>query len=64
MENVHMILKSIGEPRKNWEAAFFEMHKNGDDKLLIDGVFDDDIREYDLQSIRSCACEFRPNNWK
>lgn len=30
------------EPRKNWEEAFAEMHRNGDDKLLINSVFEDE----------------------
>ncbi len=42
LEKDYMILKPIAEPRKNWEEAFAEMHDNGDDKLLIDGVFDDE----------------------
>ena len=42
LENDYIILKPVTEPRKNWENAFAEMHKNGDDKLLIDGVFDDE----------------------
>ena len=28
--------------RKDWESAFKEMHENGDDKLLIDDVFNDE----------------------
>jgi antitoxin MazE len=40
LENDYIVLKSVSEPRKNWENAFVEMHKNGDDKLLIDSVFD------------------------
>lgn len=32
-------------PRKDWGKAFEEMHKNGDDKLLIDDVFDDETFE-------------------
>jgi antitoxin MazE len=42
LENDYIILKPVTEPRKNWEDAFAEMHKNGDDKLLIDSVFDDE----------------------
>lgn len=41
-ENDYIVLKPIAEPRKNWEEAFAEMHKNGDDKLLIDSVFEDE----------------------
>ena len=37
-----IVLKPKAEPRKNWEKAFQEMHKNGDDQLLIDDVFDDE----------------------
>ena len=42
LENDYIVLKPVTEPRKNWENAFAEMHKNGDDKLLIDSVFDDE----------------------
>ena len=42
LENDYIILKPVTEPRKNWENAFAEMHKNGDDKLLIDILFDDE----------------------
>lgn len=34
----HMVLKPLAEPRKNWEAAFKNMHQQGEDKLLIDSV--------------------------
>jgi len=37
-----IILKPKAEPRKDWEKAFQEMRKNGDDQLLIDDVFDDE----------------------
>ena len=42
LEKGFIILKPKAEPRKNWEKAFQEMHKNGDDQLLIDDVFDDE----------------------
>ncbi len=42
LEQDHIILKPITEPRKNWEDAFEDMHRNGDDKLLIDDVFEDE----------------------
>ena len=42
LETDYIILKTQAEPRKNWEKAFQEMHKNGDDQLLIDDVFDDE----------------------
>jgi antitoxin MazE len=42
LENDYIVLKPVAEPRKNWEAAFAEMHLNGDDTLLIDSVFEDE----------------------
>jgi antitoxin MazE len=42
LENDYIILKPIVEPRKNWEEAFAEMHRNGDDKLLIETIFNDE----------------------
>jgi len=42
LENDYIILKPLSEPRKNWDEAFSEMHLNGDDKLLIDSVFEDE----------------------
>ena len=42
LEKGFIVLKPQAEPRKNWEKAFQEMHKNGDDQLLIDDVFDDE----------------------
>ena len=41
LEKGFIVLKPKAEPRKDWEKAFQEMHKNGDDQLLIDDVFDD-----------------------
>ncbi len=42
LENDYIVLKPVAEPRKNWEEAFAEMHRNGEDKLLIDSVFEDE----------------------
>ncbi|WP_028666420.1 AbrB/MazE/SpoVT family DNA-binding domain-containing protein [Runella zeae] len=42
LENDYIVLKPLSEPRKNWEAAFAETHRNGDDKLLIDSVFEEE----------------------
>lgn len=42
LEEEHIIIKPIAEPRKNWDKAFADMHKNGDDNLLIEDVFDDE----------------------
>lgn len=42
LENDCILIKPIPEPRKNWDAAFAEMHRNGDDNLLIDDVFENE----------------------
>jgi antitoxin MazE len=41
----HIVLKPAplaAKPRQDWDTAFKRMHKNGDDILLIDDVFDDE----------------------
>ncbi len=45
LEKDHIIIKPVGKPRQGWEAAFKEMHENGDDQLLIGDVFDDETWE-------------------
>lgn len=42
LEKGQIILKPVASPRKNWEKEFMEMSKNGDDKLLMNDVFDDE----------------------
>lgn len=42
LEKGFIILKPKPEPRKNWENSFEKMHKNGDDSLLLDDVFEDE----------------------
>ncbi len=42
LEKGQIILKPIVSPRKNWEKEFKKMSENGDDKLLISDVFDDE----------------------
>lgn len=42
LENDYIVIKPIAKPRQNWNEAFIEMHLNGDDKLLIDSVFEDE----------------------
>jgi antitoxin MazE len=41
----YLILKPAHHPREGWEAAFEEMHRRGDDELLIDDVFEDELLE-------------------
>ncbi len=42
LEKDHIVLKPVAQPRKDWEKAFKEMHENGDDRLLVDDVFEDE----------------------
>ena len=45
LEKGKIILKPKSTPRKGWEKSFKEMHDSGDDKLLIDDVFENEIFE-------------------
>ncbi|WP_067147685.1 AbrB/MazE/SpoVT family DNA-binding domain-containing protein [Pseudotamlana agarivorans] len=45
LEKGQIILKPIPSPRNNWEQKFKNMSKNGDDKLLMNDVFDDENLE-------------------
>ena len=40
------------KPRKGWAKAFKEMHKAGDDELLINDVFEDETLEF--SEIKKC----------
>ena len=42
LEKGHIVIKPLTNPRKGWEEAFKEMSDQGDDRLLIDDVFDDE----------------------
>ena len=42
LEKGHIVLKPIAKPRRGWEKAFKKMHDNGDDKLLFNGIFEDE----------------------
>ena len=45
LEKGQIILKPVASPRKNWEKEFKKMSENGDDKLLMNDVFDDENLE-------------------
>lgn len=45
LEDDKIILKPIAIPRKNWEEKFKEMSESGDDKLLMNDVFEDENLE-------------------
>ncbi len=42
LEMGQIVLKPIETPRKNWESAFKKMKEEGDDKLLIEDVFNEE----------------------
>jgi antitoxin MazE len=42
LEKGQIIIKPLSRPRKGWEKAFKEMNDNGDDKLLINDIFEDE----------------------
>jgi len=45
LEKGHIVIKPLSRPRKGWEEAFKKMAENGDDRLLINDVFDDENLE-------------------
>jgi antitoxin MazE len=45
LDKGHIIIKPTSKPRKGWDKAFIEMHKNGDDKLIIPDVFEEENPE-------------------
>ena len=42
LEKGYIILKPKSSPRKGWEKSFKKMHENGDDKLLVNDIFNDE----------------------
>lgn len=42
LEDDQIIIKPISKPREGWDLKFKEMRENGDDKLLMDDVFEDE----------------------
>jgi antitoxin MazE len=45
LDKGQIIIKPLARPRIGWEKAFMDMHANGDDKLLIPDVFEDENLE-------------------
>ena len=45
LENSYIVLKPKNEPRKGWEKAFKKMNEQGDDKMLMNDIFDDESFE-------------------
>lgn len=42
LEMGQIIIKPVETPRKDWEAAFEKMSLEGDDKMLMNDVFNDE----------------------
>ncbi len=42
LEKSYIILKPKTSPRKGWDKSFKKMHENGDDKLMISDIFEDE----------------------
>ncbi len=42
LEDEQIVLKPISKARQGWNEAFKEMHQQGDDRLLMDDVFEDE----------------------
>ena len=45
LEKGQIVIKPVSKPRKGWEKAFKKMAEDGDDKLLIDDVFEEETLE-------------------
>ena len=45
LEKGQIVIKPLSRPRKGWEKAFKKMADNGDDRLLINDVFEDENLE-------------------
>ena len=45
LDKGQIIIKPLSRPRKGWEKAFMQMHQNGDDKLIINDIFEDESLE-------------------
>jgi antitoxin MazE len=43
IEKGQIAIKPLSRPRKGWEKAFRAMAENGDDKLFVNDVFEDEI---------------------
>jgi antitoxin MazE len=45
LEKGYIIIKPKTVPRKGWEKAFKKMHDSGEDKILLNDVFEDESFE-------------------
>jgi len=45
LDKGYIIIKPLARPRKGWDKAFIEMHANGDDKLFMPDIFEEENLE-------------------
>ena len=45
LDKGHIIIKPLSRPRKGWDKEFIEMHANGDDKLIMPDIFEEENLE-------------------
>lgn len=45
LEKSQIILRPIELPRKDWEEKFKKMTESGDDQLLINDIFEDELKK-------------------
>jgi len=45
LDKGHIIIKPLTRPRRGWDKAFIEMHANGDDKLIMPDIFEEENLE-------------------
>jgi len=45
LDKGQIIIKPLSKPRKGWDKAFIEMHANGDDKLIVPDIFEEENLE-------------------
>jgi antitoxin MazE len=42
LDKGQIIIKPFSRSRKGWDKAFMEMHENGDDKLIMPDIFEEE----------------------
>jgi antitoxin MazE len=44
-----IIIKPVPKPRTGWDEAMQTMHRNGEDRLLIDNIIDAEMENWEWQ---------------
>ena len=45
LDKGQICIRPLSKPRKGWEKAFKEMHDNGEDKLMMPDIFEEENLE-------------------